>query len=877
MKYFMTFLTMVLFLHFFSFGLTAGKKIYTTKKINPHPPTIDGKLDDAAWEKVEWEGDFTQREPYEGKEPSQKTAFKILYDDKNLYVGIRAYDTEPGKIVKRMSRRDILDGDWVDINIDSYHDLRTAFSFEVNAAGVKGDEAITEDGDNWDSTWDPIWYVKTSIDEEGWMAEMKIPFSQLRFAKKENHVWGLQCTRKLFRKQEQSLWQFIPKDSPGWVHRFGELRGIQSIKAGRRIEMTPYVVGDAQRFESEEGNPFATGKSYRFSGGLDGKIAVTSDLTLDFTINPDFGQVEADPSEVNLTAFETYFQEKRPFFIEGRNILNFQIMGGDGTFSSDNLFYSRRIGSTPHHEPDTNENEYMHVPTNTSILGAFKLTGKTKKGLSIGILESLTAKENAQIDFQGERRSEAVEPLTNYFMFRLQKDYKQGNTIIGGMLTATNRSINDSQLNFLHKAAYTGGFDFYHTWKKKTYYLSLKTVFSHVRGDKEAILESQESSRRYFQRPDATHVSVDPNRTSLSGHGGTLTFGKGGKGHLRFSTGVTWRSPGLELNDLGYLRSADKIMEWVWAAYRIWKPFAIFKTLNINMNQWKGWDFSGENIFNGGNINFNGDFKNCWWFSVGVNRQGAEISPSALRGGPALRYPGGWNEWISLGTDSRKALGFDVGTSHYQGDENSDRSQSIWFGATYRPGSNLSISVAPEISFYKSLLQYVDTVEVGLDERYIFASIDQKTVGITIRLNYSITPELSIQFYGQPFISAGKYTTFKHITEPRAEVFTDRYHIYADNEIQYNTDEELYYIDENLDGSADYSVENPNFNFLQFRSNLVIRWEYSPGSTLYLVWSQGRTGDDSTGDFSFRNHMRDLFHIRPHNVFLVKFTYRFDI
>ena len=877
MKYFMMILTMFLVLNFFSFGLTVEKKIYTAGKINPHPPFIDGKLDEPIWKKVEWEGDFTQREPYEGKEPSQKTAFKILYDDKNLYVGIRAYDTEPGKIVKRLSRRDNLDGDSVDINIDSYHDLRTAFSFQVNAAGVKGDEAITEDGDNWDSTWDPIWYVKTSVDEKGWVAEMKIPFSQLRFAKKESHVWGLQCTRQLFRKQEQSLWQFIPKDSPGWVHRFGELHGLHSIKSGRRIEITPYAVGNVQRFPVEEGNPFATGKSHRVAGGVDGKIAVTSDLTLDFTINPDFGQVEADPSEVNLTAFETYFNEKRPFFIEGRNILNFQIMGGDGSFSWDNLFYSRRVGGTPHHYPDTEDDEYLDFPVNTSILGAFKLTGKTKSGLSIGILESLTTKENAEIDFLGDLRSEAVEPLTNYFLMRLQKDYKQGDTIIGAMLTATNRSINDSSLNFLHKAAYTGGFDFFHTWKKKTYYLNLKTVFSHVRGDKEAILNTQESSQRYFQRPDATHISVDPERTSLTGHGGTLSFGKGGKGHLRFSSGVTWRSPGLELNDMGYLRTADRIMQWVWAAYRIWKPFAIFKTFNINANQWKGWDFSGENIFNGGNFGIYGQFKNSWDYSVGANRQGASISSSALRGGPSLRYPGGWNEWISLSTDSRKAFSFNLGTGIYRGDDNSESGQSIWFGVTYRPGSSLSISATPNIDYYKSVLQYVDTIEFGTDQRYIFASIDQKTIGITIRLNYSITPELSIQFYGQPFISAGKYISFKHITEPRAALFADRYHLYPDNQIRYDSDDEFFYIDEDLDGNADYSFENPNFNFLQFRSNLVVRWEYFPGSTVYLVWSQGRTDSYSSGDFSFGNHMRDLFHIRPHNVFLVKFTYRFNI
>lgn len=296
-------------------------------------------------------------------------------------------------------------------------------------------------------------------------------------ADRDQQVWGLQFTRQLFRKEEHSNWQFIPKDAPGWVHKFGELHGISGIKPSRQVEITPYTVGKLQRFEKEEGNPFATGRLREGITGLDGKIGITNDLTLDFNINPDFGQVEADPSEVNLTAFETFFQEKRPFFIEGRNILNFRIMGGDGSFSSDNLFYSRRIGRSPQYVPDTYENEYLNMPTNTSILGAFKLTGKTKNGLSIGIMESLTSREDAVIDLMGERRFETVEPLTNYLVIRLQKDYNKGKTIIGGMLTATNRfpKETDTNLNFLHRAAYTGGVDAYHSWKNKTYFISLST------------------------------------------------------------------------------------------------------------------------------------------------------------------------------------------------------------------------------------------------------------------------------------------------------------------------------------------------------------------------------------------------------------------
>jgi hypothetical protein len=580
---------------------------------------------------------------------------------------------------------------------------------------------------------------------------------------------------------------------------------------------------------------------------------------------------------VNLTAFETYYSEKRPFFIEGRNILNFQIMGGDGSFSNDNLFYTRRIGRSPQYYPDTEEGEYLDMPENTTILGAFKITGKTKSGVSIGVIDSVTAKENAQISYLGQRHAQIVEPLTNYFGLRLQKDSNKGNTIFGGMITATNRNIQNEELNFLHDGAYTGGFDFIHRWKDKTYYFTLNTVFSHVRGSKDAILRTQESSVRYFQRPDTDHVWVDPNRTSLSGYGGTVNFGKGGSSGFRFSTGVTWRSPGLELNDMGYLRMADAIMQWVWANYRISKPFSIFREISFNFNEWVGWDFGGEEIFKGGNAGIWGQFKNYWSISLGMNREAEGLSASALRGGPALRYPGGWNGWFSIDSDSRKKFCYYLGTYFYYADQNDSRVNGFDIGTTYRPNKALSLSLAPSYEFNLDELQYVTTLDLDAGKRYIFAKIDQKTLGLTCRLNLSLTPDLSIQFYGQPFISAGKYSEFKSIADSRAVEYGDRFHGYTEGEIKYKPDVEEYYADENLDGVEDFSFEKPDFNFLQFRMNLVVRWEYIPGSTLYLVWSQGRTGTSSIGDFSFREGIRDLFSVHPHNVFLIKFSYCFQL
>ena len=866
----------LLFLQFASAD-SSEKKTYVTNNINPRPPLIDGKLDDPIWDKVTWGGDFIQRSPHEGKEPSQATAFKILYDDRYIYVAVMAYDNEPEKVERRMTRRDDIEGDWVEVHFDSYFDHRTAFGFMVSVAGVKGDFVISDDGDNWDYTWDPIWYVKTDMNEEGWAAEIRIPLSQLRFGKKADQIWGLQVTRRIFRKQETSHWQLIPQKASGWVHMYGELHGIKGIKAQRQVELTPYTVGKMQRFERQEGNPFATGGLENLYGGLDGKIGLTSDLVLDFTINPDFGQVEADPSVVNLTAFETYYSEKRPFFIEGRNILSFQIMGGDGSFSRDNLFYSRRIGRSPQYYPDTEEDEYLDMPENTTILGAFKMTGKTKSGLSIGIIDSITAKESTQISYQGQRRWEVVEPSTNYLGLRLQKDYNKGNTIFGGMITATNRHIKNEELNFLHDAAYTGGFDFIHHWKNKIYYFSLKTVFSQVRGSKEAILQTQESPVRYFQRPDTDHVWVDPNRTSLSGHGGTLNFGKGGSAGFRFSSGVTWRSPGLELNDMGYLYRSDVIMQWVWANYRIAEPFSIFREISFNFNEWVGWDFGGEQIFKGGNMGMWGQFKNYWSFSCGINRQGSSLYTSALRGGSALRWPGGWEGWYSVESDNRKKFSYYLETYHYYGDQNDSRENGFGIGATYRPSKALSLSISPSYEFSLEELQYVTDLDVDAGKRYIFARIDQKTLGLTCRLNLSLTPDLSIQLYGQPFISSGKYSEFKHITDSRAKEYNDRFHGFKEDEIDYDPADEDYYIDENLDGVVDYAFEKPDFNFLQFRMNLVVRWEYIPGSTMYLVWTQGRTETSSLGGFSFREGMRDLFNVHPHNVFLIKFSYCFQL
>ncbi|MBE0666380.1 MAG: carbohydrate binding family 9 domain-containing protein, partial [Bacteroidales bacterium] len=371
-------------------------------------PLIDGSLEDDAWQAGEWGGDFVQFEPNNGKDASQKTEFKVLFDDNYIYVAIKAFDTAPDSISRRISRRDNADGDLVGISFDSYHDLRTGFVFIVNAAGVKLDMIWASDGQIEDNTWDPIWFTRAEVYDWGWASEMKIPLTQLRFRIADGGVWGMEVMRQTFRNMETTFWQHIDINSSGLVHNFGEVTGLEGIKPRKQADVTPFIVGSYANYEEEAGNPFVDGSDFKLNGGLDAKMGITNNMTLDLTVNPDFGQVEADPSEVNLTAYETFFQEKRPFFIEGNNITSFKVGIGDGDIGNDNLFYSRRIGRSPHIWPDTEENEFAKTKRNTPIISAVKITGKTPDGLSIGILEAVTAEARAQIDSLGERREMTV-------------------------------------------------------------------------------------------------------------------------------------------------------------------------------------------------------------------------------------------------------------------------------------------------------------------------------------------------------------------------------------------------------------------------------------------------------------------------------------
>lgn len=856
--------------------LLSQSKSYTTIKLTGAPPEIDGYVEDQAWQQIGWEGNFTEFQPNNGEVASQKTEFKILYDEDNIYVAIKAYDTEINEIAKRMTRRDGFEGDLAGIMIDSYFDKRTSFNFIVNASGVKSDAIQTEDnGDDMDESWDPIWYTKTSYDQDGWNAEMKIPLSQLRFSQKNIQLWGLQVARFVFREEEFSLWQNIPKDASGWTSLFGELNGLKDLQPKKQVEIAPYLVGKVDTYEKEEGNPYRTGSNLGYNIGLDGKIGITNNMILDFTINPDFGQVEADPSEVNLTAFETFFDEKRPFFIEGKNITDYQITPGGHPWASDNLFYSRRIGRMPHGEPDVADNEYIDTPQNTKILGAFKLTGKTNNGWSYGLIESITNQEEAEITDGTITRKEIVEPFSNYLIGRLQRDINKGNTIIGGMFTLTNRKLEETGLDFLTKNAWSGGIDFKQYFASKKYYISLKMVYSQLNGSSESILEQQLSSRRYYQRPDVNYMKVDSGLTTLSGHGGTFLIGKQVTSGFRFLFNATWRSPGLELNDAGYLKQANTIFQFLSVGYSTAKSFSIFRRINAEANQFSGWDFGGVNVFDGANINAFTQFTNQWVFNLGTSFEFHNIENTLLRGGPSMKMPASWNYFTGLGSNSTKKLFGEFSFSQNSGDENYLKSTNYEIELTYRPIDRLSLSASPSYSLFNTELQYINEASYNNNARYIFGTLDQETFALTLRVDLNIKPDLTLQFYGSPFISAGNFNEIKRITNPKADDYHSRFYVFTESEISYSGIDEGYYIDENNDLNDDYFIENPNFNFKEFKSNLVLRWEYSPGSLIYVVWSQGKTGYENYGNFDYLKNMNELFSITGNNTFLIKISHRF--
>ncbi len=827
-------------------------------------PKIDGRLDDECWQQAgNWEGEFIQQQPRQAQAPSQQTEIKILYDDSYLYIGIICHDSEPEKIRDVLGRRDENMGDMAGVAIDSYNDNQTAFEFNVTAAGQKVDLMhLGEYG--WDFNWDAVWDGKASVGDSAWFAEMRIPFNQLRYANKKEHVWGMHIWRWIDRLKEEDQWKLIPVDAPAMVYIFGDLRGIENIPHKRNFELLPYAKTKYLPIPRDENGSGTNALTAGF--GLDGKVGVTSNFTLDYTINPDFGQVEADPSELNLTSYEVFYDEKRPFFLEGNNILDY----GAG---NDLLFYSRRIGAAPGYYPEVDENETLSMPDQSSILNALKLTGKNNSGLSVGIINSMTAREHALISFSDLERKEAVEPFTNYFIGRIKQDFNNGKTVLGGMGTSTYRNIKDAHLEYMPQNSLVGGLDFQHNWHNRKYFIDAKSFFSKVSGSLEAMTSLQLNSRHLFQREDAGHLEFDPDLTTMQGWGGEFRGGKR-SGKFRLTGSLDWRSPGVELNDVGYLRQADYVNQGANMLYWVNKPKGILNSYYIELQQNHNRSFGGEKLGDALSGRVRLQFKNLWKVDIFGGRDFYEVDTRQLRGGPSLRIDGSNMTRLFIQTNSSKNLFLGGGPQFIWNDDDVTRTEQYSFYMQWLISNRFSLISNTSVSFQTDNNQYVMQKMIGDNREYIVGTIGRKTFSTVLRAEFFVTPELSFQYYGNPYASVGKYENFRKVADSESTDINQRFALLpietADGE-RVLLDETRTHVIRNL------TLNNPDFNFQEFRSNFVARWEYKTGSTIYFVWTNNRSRYENSYEPSVIKSLKGMNRVTSQNAFMLKVSFWFSI
>ncbi|HEV2149126.1 MAG TPA: DUF5916 domain-containing protein [Longimicrobiaceae bacterium] len=859
----------------------AGVRAVTGVRLAGASPVIDGRLDDEAWAAAEPATGFVQMRPAPGKAATERTEARVVYGDDAVYVAMRMYDSAPDSVAAQLARRDAsgVYSDWAHVLIDSYNDRRTGFRFSVNPRGVKKD-VLHYDDTSEDVNWDAVWEVGTRVDSLGWTAEFRIPLSQLRYSGSADgeRVWGVNFAREIARRGEWAWWSPVLPSVAGMVSQAGELHGLRGIRTVRRLEVLPYSVASVTRAPGDAANPFYSRNDPGVNAGVDVRYGLTSNLTLSATLNPDFGQVEADPAQFNLSAYESYFSEKRPFFMEGSNIFSFGVGTDDN--SGEALFYSRRIGRVPQRRVNPGDG-WLVAPDATTILGAAKVTGKTAGGWTLGLLDAVTGEESARLAARGgATTAEAVEPLTNYLVGSLSRDFRRGGSAIGMMATATNRNLDGrDEFAFLRSSAYSAGVRGRHRFASNTWEANGYLAGSHIRGSEESILRVQQSSAHYFQRPDADHLEVDPTRTSLTGAVASVWVGKNGGSKLRGGFGGHLRTPGLELNDLGFMGEADQVQAFASWRYEQFEPQGIFRNWSLGLNPFSMWTTGGERIYTQLGHWANFQLKNFWGGGWWTGRRFDALSNGSLRGGPAIVRPGGqrFNVWVN--SDSRKPVRGSV--SFWSGYENDGGGWDYGVGpsVSYRPSSQLNVSVGPSFNRNHSTWQYVAQRGPAEDRRYVLSQMDQTTVSLSTRLNYTISPTLSLELYAQPFVSAGTYERFMEVQDPRASRFRDRFHVLGADEIRFNEEKGVFEVNRTGGEKPDYAFSKPDFNFKQLRSNAVVRWEYRPGSTLFVVWSQGRTDYLQDGSFGFGRDFGRLmgldndYSVPSTNVLMVKFSY----
>ena len=854
--------------------LKSLEAIRISEKIN-----IDGYLSESIW-KGSGITEFVQRDPVEGQQPTQKTEVWVAYDNEAIYVAAKLYDSSPDSIIARLARRDErVASDEFEFKVDPWLDHRSGFFFRVSAAGAIRDGILFNDGSN-DDSWDGVWESGISINSAGWEVEIRIPYSQLRFPEKDVHTWGVNFIRQIERNNERIMYVMIPKTSSGDASWFAHLTGIENISQPRLVELLPFSAGRSEFIHPESGDPFNDGSKIFRQLGLDLKIGLSSSLTLDATFNPDFGQVEVDPEVVNLSDFETFFPEKRPFFIEGSNIFQF---GGGGVnhnwsvnYGDPLFFYTRRIGRFP--QSETNEDyDFVSIPSGSTILGAGKVSGKVTPEWSIGVINALTAKEFADVDFNGLIFSEEVEPRTNYSVVRTQREFNGGRHGLGLIGTNMYRDIGNSNLeNSLTSSAYLGGVDGWLTLDADRKYVVTGWIAqSRIKGTEEVITDIQRSNPHYFQRPDAGYVSVDSAATSLTGSAGRIYINKQ-KGNVIFNSGFAMISPGFEINDAGFQPNADQINWHVGAGYNDVDPGKYLRSKFFAVITFRNWDYGGNKYGEGYILLTGAELFSYWNMAFNLSYFPEVLGKNMSRGGPIIKGASGRLVEIIISSDERKDLSYSLGVQQGRA--------TRWFwnyslDMTWKPNSQFNLSLNPIYTWDVTEAFYVgeeeDLTAVNtFGKRYLFAETDNRSFSFGTRINWTFSPKLSLQLFVQPLIFAIQYKDYKELAKPGEFKFN----IYGkDNNstIVQSDDEEVFTISPDISRSAkSFDIDNQDFNFKSLKGNAVLRWEYQPGSVFFLAWTQNRSDrDEGNGLFDFRDNTQRLFDTKPDNIILAKFTY----
>lgn len=847
------------------------------------PIHIDGRLDEDDWQRAEPARDFTQSRPNPGARASQPTQARVVYDRDALYIGVRLDDTHPDSIARQIARRDATDiySDWIRIGIDSYLDRRTAFIFAVSPRGVQRDEFRYNDSQN-DELWDAVWESATQIDSAGWSAEVRIPLSQLRFSVAAGGVskWGIQFGRILARGQETSVWSPMPPQQPGVVSRYGDLVGLDSLETPRRLEVLPYVSSQVTRAPGTAQNPFYEPTATTARVGADVRYGLPAGLTLTATVNPDFGQVEVDPAVVNLSAFEVFFPERRPFFLEGVDIFRF---GQSVTFNDNNpsnFVYTRRIGRAPRRSLEALGATFSDVPAQSDILAATKVSGKTAGGLSLGVLGAVTAEERGRFVLPGgDRGSAIVEPRTDFLITRVRQDWRQGNTVFGGVVTGVRRDLPDPALAplFVQDAVTSGG-DFEHRWGNRTWALSGFLAGSRVRGDARAISALQRSPIRAYQRPDAAGLSLDTTRTSLGGYFGTLSLARTAGEHWLGSLTYEETSPGFEVNDLGFQTRADFRSLSSALTFRETRRGRHLQGYEASVYVTTAANFDGDVVERRVSLLSSGVLRSFWSYELWAFVQPETIDDRLLRGGPLTRKPTEWQLRSGITTDSRRAIIGKVSYEHNRNAANEWR-HTVQLGLEVRPSSAVRLQLKPQFVRQYDVDQYVAAVADPLATRtyggrWIFGDIDQSELSLETRAEWTFSPRLTLQLWAQPFTASGRFARFKEFTTPGEFAFAVYGRDRGTVTRHAGGDGSLVEVDPDAAGpAASFAFPDPDFLVRSLRGNAVLRWEYRPGSTLFLVWQQQRAGGDDRADLGAPADIGRTFRDPARNVFLVKLSY----